>query len=132
MKSKGYIVVLVMWLAAGCRQPEVCLRQSDEDYTVKMGDTLRIESCSVNADVHLWGVDGEDINNFLFPPAPFYNHFAPNGGDACSPFVEIIFYDTGRFRLTLDVARLKNGKCSADSYELGKRDITKVFVQVSP
>lgn len=134
MKHLLYIVLPLALLLQNCERPDVCLKGTGEtnEYTVKLGDTLQIQSCSQNAQVYIWKIDGREVNTFLDPPMPFYEHYAPDGGEACSPYVHLIFHDTGRYRLNLEIARLKNGTCESESAELGRSDATKAYIRVRP
>ena len=96
----------------GCKPLDPCL--VEDDLSVKLGDTVFVKTCDVNAEIYNWQVNKEGVNTFLNPPEPFFNHFVARGGKSCDPFLSIIFHDTGSFQVRCIFGKLSNGGCSDD------------------
>lgn len=116
----------LMYLGA-CRPLDPCLKPDEVE--AKIGDTIWIQSCDENAEIYHWQVGLDEVNTFLNPPQPFYNHYVDSGGGPCDPFVSIIFHDTGEFRLRCTIGKLSNGNCS-DDLAMKKSETIKTIITI--
>lgn len=110
MNTRQILILFAFSTLIACQPLDPCLKT--DEFSVKIGDTVYIQSCSENAEIFAWNVEGESVNNFLNPPQPFYSHYADSGGGSCDPFVYLIFHDTGDFRIQCVHGKLSNGSCS--------------------
>lgn len=99
-------------MLASCKPLDPCLKE--EDFNIKLGDTVFVKACDENAEIYSWQINKEPINTFLNPPNPFFNHYADSGGTPCDPFVSVIFHDTGNFKIRCVFGKISNGNCSDD------------------
>ena len=116
-----------MAIAYSCTRLEPCLDQAE--YECKREDTLVIVSCSPGAEAYEWLIDGKAINNFLNPPQPFFTHYVTDGGEACDPFMSVIFSDTGSHSVELIVKKISSGGCS-EEFKPGKTKAIKANIKV--
>jgi hypothetical protein len=112
MKVTQAFLLFSFYALSACQPLDPCLKT--DEFNVKLGDTVFIKSCAENTEIYAWNVEGEAVNDFLNPPQPFYTHFADSGGGSCDPFVYLIFYDTGNYRVQCVNGKLSNGNCSDD------------------
>ena len=106
------VFFLINTLIFGCKPVDPCF--VEDDFSVKLGDTVFIKACDENAEIYEWQLNKEGVNTFLNPPDPFFNHFADSGGTSCDPFISIILQDTGKFQVRCYFGKLSNGGCSDD------------------
>ena len=95
-----------------CKPLDPCFLE--DDFSVKLGDTLLVRACDENAEIYNWQINKEGVNTFLNPPEPFFNHFVDSGGQSCNPFISVIFHDTGEFQVRCYFGKLSNGACADD------------------
>ncbi|GAB5540165.1 MAG: hypothetical protein Salg2KO_22680 [Salibacteraceae bacterium] len=103
---------------------------NEEQFDVKLGDTVFVSSCDENAEIYSWEIGGENVNTFLNPPQPFFNHYADSGGGPCDRFVYLIFHDTGTFKLRCTIGKISNGKC-ADDLTPSRSERSTAFIHVA-
>ncbi|GAB4374663.1 MAG: hypothetical protein Kow0075_00500 [Salibacteraceae bacterium] len=118
----------LLLVLVSCTKLDPCLKQSAHELSV--GDTLLVTSCATNAEKYAWLVDGEPVNRLVYPPDPFYNHYADSGGGPCDNFVQIVFFDTGLFAIAAQIGLLERGDdCGGNSLPK-KSETSSVVVSV--
>ncbi|MGV3629733.1 MAG: hypothetical protein ACO1O6_00910 [Bacteroidota bacterium] len=124
--------ILISGLAAAglfsCqRTPTACIEQVSGTY--KVGDTIKIQSCSTDADTYIWKVDDKSPNTF---DDPFFgNHQLTGGGDGCEPWMELYFFEAGTHTIELTNPVLKTGECNSAYKEWSRKDITSITVTIT-
>ena len=113
-----------------CKPLDPCVR--NDELEVVVGDTIFVKTCSMNAEIYRWTLDKEEINRFLYPPEPFFNHYVDIGGGSCDGFIRLYIYDTGSYTLSIDIAKLGNGiRCASDpEFPLSKSESKSVQIHV--
>ena len=126
MRSLLGFVAFVL-LMSSCRPLDPCLNA--DEFEVKLGDTVVVTSCALNAEIYSWEIKNERVNTFLIDPKPFFSHYADTGGTTCDNFVSLIVHDAGSFRLRCYIGKLSNGTC-ADELTPSKTEMISARIQV--
>lgn len=113
--------------ATSCtKKPTACINEYTN--SVKVGDTIKITSCSSDADTYIWEIDGGFLNYFNDPF--FGKHFVVSGGEGCDNWIELSFFSPGTYSIDLTNPVLKKGACYSAEMEWSKKDNTSIFVTV--
>lgn len=132
MKPSALLIVCGFFvLSLSCRKkPTACINAISGSYQV--GDTVRITSCSTDAETYLWRIYSDiDLNDFVDDPF-FGNHFVSSGGDGCSAWIEVKFYEAKNYSIYLKNPLLQQGSCGSSSQEWRREDDITTSITIKP
>lgn len=120
-----FCIILVFGLFLSCKKkPVACI--SESSMTVNINEIVRFTSCSENATITIWEINGFSPDMGILAPG-----WLLDGGTGCDNFMEFEFTSKGTHTVALKAANLIDGHCSCGYCEYKNDDKVSISVTVN-